>query len=70
MASTLEHESGQTLDADYVRVQLNYRWANTTLYQYTIAKGTDPELLAFAQETLPKIQDPLARPLKLRGNAN
>jgi putative membrane protein len=66
MLSTLQHESGETLDADYVRGQVNYQRANTSLYEYEIANGTDPDLKAFAQETLPKIQDHLARALKLQ----
>ena len=70
MVSTLQHESGQTLDADYVRGQVNYQRANTALYQYEIANGTDPDLKAFAQETLPKIQDHLARALKLQSGAD
>jgi putative membrane protein len=64
--STLQHESGSTLDADYVRGQVNYQKANTTLYEYEIANGTDPDLKAFARETLPKIQDHLDRALKLQ----
>jgi putative membrane protein len=66
MVSTLQHESGHTLDADYVRGQVNYQEANAALYEYEIANGTDPDLKAFAQETLPKIQDHLARALKLQ----
>jgi len=69
MVSTLQDETGQTFDADYVRGQVNYQKANTALYQYEIANGTDPDLRAFAQETLPKIQDHLARALKLHGGA-
>jgi putative membrane protein len=68
MVSTLQHESGHKLDADYIRGQVNYQKANTALYQYEIAKGTDPDLRAFAQETLPKIQDHLARALTLQGD--
>jgi putative membrane protein len=64
--SSLQHESGSTLDADYVRGQVNYQKANAALYEYEIANGTDPDLKAFAQETLPKIQDHLARALKLQ----
>jgi putative membrane protein len=70
MVSTLQHETGQTLDADYVRGQVNYQRANTALYQFEIANGTDPDLKAFAEETLPKIQDHLARALKLQGGAD
>jgi putative membrane protein len=67
MVSTLQHENGRTLDADYVRGQVNYQKANTALYQYEIANGTDSDLKAFARETLPKIQDHLVRALKLQG---
>jgi putative membrane protein len=70
MVSTLQHETGQTLDADYVRGQVNYQRANTALYEYEIVNGTDPDLKTFAQETLPKIQDHLARALKLQGGAD
>jgi putative membrane protein len=69
IVSTLEHESGQTLEADYVRGQVNYQKGNTALYQYEIADGTDADLKAFAQETLPKIQDHLARALMLQSGA-
>jgi putative membrane protein len=70
MVSTLQYESGQTLDTDYVRGQVNYQRGNAALYQYEIANGTDPDLKAFAQETLPKIQDHLERALKLQGGSN
>jgi len=69
MVSTLQDETGQTFDADYVRGQVNYQKANTALYQYEIANGADPDLRGFARETLPKIQDHLARALKLQGGA-
>ncbi|MGA2564868.1 MAG: DUF4142 domain-containing protein [Steroidobacteraceae bacterium] len=67
MVSTLQHEAGKRLDDDYVRGQVNYQKANAALYQYEIANGSDPDLKAFAAETLPKIQDHLARALKLQG---
>jgi putative membrane protein len=67
MVATLQHEQGKTLDADYVRGQVNYQYANAALYKYEIANGTDPDLKAFAQQTLPKIQDHLERALKLQG---
>ena len=66
MVATLQHESGPTFDADYVGGQVNYQKANAALYEYEIANGMDPELKAFAQQTLPKIQDHLARALKLQ----
>jgi putative membrane protein len=67
MVSTLQHEQGKTLDADYVRGQINYQYANAALYKYEIANGTDPDLKAFAQQTLPKIEEHLDRALKLQG---
>jgi putative membrane protein len=67
MVSTLQHEQGKTLDADYVRGQVDYQYANTALYKYEIAHGTDPDLKTFAQQTLPKIEDHLERALKLQG---
>jgi putative membrane protein len=70
MVSTLQNEGGQTLDTDYVRGQVNYQKGNAALYEYEIANGTDPDLKAFAQDTLPKIQDHLARALKLQTAAN
>ncbi len=70
MVSTLQHESGKAFDTDYVGGQVNYQRANTALYQYESANGTDPDLKVFAQETLPKIQDHLARALKLEGGAD
>jgi putative membrane protein len=66
MVSSLSRESGQTFDADYIGGQVNYQRANAALYEYEIANGTDPDLKAFAQQTLPKIQDHLARALKLQ----
>ncbi len=70
MISTLQRESGRTFDTDFVGGQVNYQRANTALYQYEIANGTDPDLKAFAQQTLPKIQDHLARALKLQGTGS
>lgn len=52
---------------DYVQGQVNYQKANAALYEYEIANGTDSDLKAFVREILPKIQDHLARALKLQG---
>ena len=70
MVATLQHETSELFDADYIEGQVNYQRANTALYEYEIANGTDPDLKAFAQETLPKIQDHLARALKLESAAD
>jgi putative membrane protein len=69
IVSTLRYESGRMFDADYIRGQVNYQRANAALYQYEIANGIDPDLKAFAQQTLPKIEDHLQRALKLEGGA-
>jgi predicted outer membrane protein len=66
MISTLEGETGQHFDADYVRGQVNYQRANAALYRYEIDNGTDPDLKAFARQTLRKIEDHLERALKLQ----
>ena len=66
MVATLQHETGRQLDADYIRGQVNYQNANAALYKYEIANGIDPDLKAFAQQTLPKIEDHLARAEKLQ----
>src|SRR6202142_1618559 len=67
--STLQHETSETFDADYIRGQVNYQRGNTALYEYEIANGTDPDLKNFAEQTLPKILDHLARALRLQGGA-
>jgi predicted outer membrane protein len=63
--ATFEEETGKRFDADYVRGQVNYQKANAALYRYEIEHGTDSDLKAFAQQTLPKILDHLERALKL-----
>jgi predicted outer membrane protein len=65
MISTLKDETGKRFDTDYVRGQVNYQQANAALYQYEIENGADPDLRAFAQQTLPRIQDHLERALRL-----
>ena len=64
--STLEADKGPRFDVEYVRGQVAYQKANASLYQYEIDNGTDPDLKAFALQTLPKIQDHLERALKLQ----
>jgi predicted outer membrane protein len=68
--SSLDEERGKRFDADYVRGQVNYQHANAALYRYEIEEGTDPDLKAFAQQTLPKIQDHLERALRLEQELN
>jgi len=63
--STLEAEKGPRFDVEYVRGQVAYQKANAALYQHEVDNGTDPDLKAFARQTLPKIQDHLERALEL-----
>jgi predicted outer membrane protein len=65
ITSTLAVEKSPRFDVEYVRCQVAYQKANAALYQYEIDNGADPDLKAFAQETLPKIQDHLGRALEL-----
>jgi putative membrane protein len=72
MISTLESEHGASFDRDYITGQVDYQKANAALFQNEIDNGSDPDLKAFARETLPKIEDHLHRALKLaatRGTA-
>ncbi len=45
--------------------QVDYQKGNAALFQYEIQNGADPDLKAFAQRTLPKIEDHLQLALKL-----
>jgi putative membrane protein len=65
----LKAEHGVLFDRDYVVGQVDYQKGNTALFQNEIQNGTDPELKAFARQTLPKIEDHLQRALKLAENA-
>ena len=58
---------GKAFDSDYITGQVNYQNANAILYKYEIANGADPDLKAFAEQTLPKIEDHLRRALNLQG---
>jgi putative membrane protein len=48
-----------------VKGQVDYQKGNAALFRYEIQNGADPDLKAFAQNTLPKIEDHLQRALKL-----
>jgi putative membrane protein len=65
MIATLKAEHGVVFDRDYVGGQVEYQKGNTALFQNEIRNGTDPDLKAFARQTLPKIEDHLQRALKL-----
>jgi putative membrane protein len=54
-------EEGAAFDRDYVRSQLDYQHSNDALYRWEIQNGLNPELKAYARETLPKIDDHMHR---------
>ena len=65
MIASLKADTSAALDRDYVEGQVEYQKGNAALFRHEIQNGTDPELKAFAQRTLPKIEDHLQRALKL-----
>jgi putative membrane protein len=70
MIGSLKADTGVALDRDYVEGQVGYQKGNAALFRYEIQNGADPDLKAFAQHTLPKIEDHLQRALKLaKGDA-
>jgi putative membrane protein len=70
MIASLKADTGVALDREYVEGQVRYQKGNAALFRYEIQNGADPDLKAFAQRTLPKIEDHLQRALKLaEGNA-
>ena len=65
MLHTLEADHGGAFDRNYVNSQVEYQKGNAALFQQEIQNGNDPDLMQFARETLPKIEDHLQRALKL-----
>jgi putative membrane protein len=70
MIATLKAERGAAFDRDYVGGQVDYQEGNAALFRNEIRNGTDPDLKAFARQTLPKIEDHLQRALKLAESEN
>ena len=69
MIAMLKDERGTAFDQDYVDGQLDYQKGNAALFENEIRNGSEPDLKAFAEQTLPKIQDHLQRALKLAKSA-
>jgi putative membrane protein len=61
LVKILVDEQGAAFDRDYVRSQLDYQHANDALYRWEIQNGSNPALIAYARETLPKIDDHMQR---------
>jgi putative membrane protein len=69
MLATLEADPRAAFDRDYVNGQVEYQKGNAALFEQEIQYGTDPELRAFALQTLPKIVDHLQRAERLAAAA-
>jgi putative membrane protein len=67
MIATLKADRGTAFDRDYLDGQVDYQKGNAALFQDEIKNGNDPELKEFARQTLPKIEDHLARAVRLAG---
>src|SRR6266403_2087194 len=50
--ATLKAEHGVVFDRDYVNGQVEYQKGNTALFQNESQNGTEPDLQAFARQTL------------------
>ena len=61
LVTILAGEQGAAFDREYVRSQLDYQHANDALYRWEIQNGSNPALIAYARETLPKIDDHMHR---------
>jgi len=61
LVKILVGEQGAAFDREYVRSQLDYQHANDALYRWEIQNGSNPDLKAYARETLPKIDDHMHR---------
>jgi putative membrane protein len=58
---------GRAFDTAYLRAQVAGHQQMVQLLQQEIAQGTDPDLKAFAQATLPEVQQHLAKARSLAG---
>jgi putative membrane protein len=70
MVAALNAEDGTALDRDYIEGQVEYQKGNAALFRNEIKNGYDAGLKQFARATLPKIEDHLARALKLEKDEN
>jgi putative membrane protein len=65
MIFTLKADHRATFDRNYLNGQIEYQKGNAALFEQEIRNGSDPDLKAFARQTLPKIVDHLHRAEKL-----
>ncbi|MBV9786466.1 MAG: DUF4142 domain-containing protein [Acidisphaera sp.] len=67
MLHRLQGLRGRSFDTEYLRGQIAGHEKMAQLLQQEISQGSDPDLKAFAQQTLPTVQEHLARAQKLAG---
>jgi putative membrane protein len=65
MIEALKADQGAAFNRNYVTGQVEYQKGNAALFQSEIRDGNDPDLKAFARQTLPKIEDHLKRVVRL-----
>jgi putative membrane protein len=65
--ATLQKNTGAAFDRDYIKRELSDHQEMTSLLQQEIQSGTDPDVKAFAQKTLPVIQEHLRMAQQLQG---
>src|SRR5260370_31581549 len=70
MLFTLYADHGTAFDRNYVNCQVEYQKGNAALFQQEIQNGSDPDLMEFARQTLPNIDDHLQRALTLAAAAS
>lgn len=66
-AATLKKESGGAFDSAYIRDQVAGHQQMAQMMRTEMHKGTDPDLKAFAQKTLPVVQEHLKMAQQLQG---
>lgn len=67
MLHRLQGLRGRSFDTEYLRGQIAGHEKMVQLLQQEIKDGTDPDLKAFAEHTLPTVQEHLARAERLAG---
>ncbi len=67
MLAKLDADKPAMFDRDYMRGQVEGHAAAVQAFQDEIANGTDPDLKAFAQQTLPTIQQHLTMARQISG---
>jgi len=65
--ASLQKNTGAAFDRDYVRHEVTDHQEMASLLQQEIQSGSDPDVKAFAQKTLPVVQEHLRMAQQLQG---